>query len=101
MRVLIVSQYFWPESFRINDVVRSLVEMGVNVNVLTGKPNYPEGVHFHGYKAWGCQTESFMGAMVFRLPLFARGKGSVWRLVLNYMSFVFSGLLDLFCESPM
>lgn len=96
MRVLIVSQYFWPESFRINDVVRSLVEMGVNVNVLTGKPNYPEGRHFHGYKAWGCQTESFMEAMVFRLPLFARGKGSAWRLVFNYVSFVFSGL----CFAP-
>ncbi len=93
MRVLIVSQYFWPESFRINDVVRSLVEMGVNVNVLTGKPNYPEGAHFHGYRAWGCQTESFMGAMVYRLPLFARGKGSAWRLAFNYLSFVFSGLI--------
>lgn len=92
MRVLIVSQYFWPESFRINDVVRSLVEMGVNVNVLTGKPNYPEGEYFDGYRAWGCQTESFMGATIYRLPLFARGKGSAWRLVFNYLSFVFSGL---------
>ena len=38
-----VSQYFWPENFRINEVVRSLVEKGVEVDVLTGKPNYPEG----------------------------------------------------------
>ena len=93
MRVLIVSQYFWPEGFRINDVVRSLVDKGVKVDVLTGKPNYPEGTFFPGYRAWGCQIEYFFGATVYRLPLVARGKRSAWRLVLNYVSFVISGLL--------
>lgn len=93
MKVLIVTQYFWPEGFRINDVVRSLVEKGVDVDVLTGKPNYPEGTFLPGYRAWGCQTETFMGATVYRLPLFARGKRSAWRLASNYLSFVFSGLL--------
>ena len=46
MRVLIVSQYFHPENFRINEVVRTLVEKGVEVEVLTGKPNYPRGSFF-------------------------------------------------------
>ena len=93
MRVLIVSQYFWPEGFRINDVVRSLVEKGVKVDVLTGKPNYPEGAFFPGYQAWGCQIEHLLGATVYRLPLLARGKRSAWRLALNYLSFVISGFL--------
>lgn len=93
MRVLIVSQYFWPEGFRINDVVRSLVDKGVKVDVLTGKPNYPEGAFFPGYRAWGCQIEYWGGATVYRLPLVARGKRSAWRLALNYVSFVISGLL--------
>lgn len=93
MRVLIVSQYFWPEGFRINDVVRSLVDKGVKVDVLTGKPNYPEGAFFPGYRAWGCQIEHLLGATVYRLPLVARGKHSAWRLVLNYVSFILSGLL--------
>lgn len=93
MRILIVSQYFSPEGFRINDVVRSLVEKGVEVDVLTGKPNYPEGIFFRGYRAWGCQTEQLLGATVYRLPLVARGKRSALRLVLNYLSFVVSGLL--------
>ena len=93
MRILIVSQYFWPEGFRINDVVQSLVEKGVEVDVLTGKPNYPEGAFFAGYKAWGCQTEQLFGATVYRLPLVARGQRSAWRLVFNYLSFVISGLL--------
>jgi glycosyltransferase involved in cell wall biosynthesis len=93
VRVLIVSQYFWPEGFRINDIVRSLVEKGVKVDVLTGKPNYPEGAFFPGYQAWGCRIEHSLGATVYRLPLLARGKRSAWRLALNYLSFVISGFL--------
>lgn len=93
MKVLVVSQYFWPEGFRINEVVRSLVEKGVEVDVLTGKPNYPEGAIFPGYRAGGCQVESWAGAAVYRVPLFPRGARSAWRLALNYLSFVASGLL--------
>jgi glycosyltransferase involved in cell wall biosynthesis len=93
MRVLIVSQYFWPESFRINDIAKTLVEKGVELDVLTGKPNYPEGNIFEGYRAWGCQVESWEGATVYRVPLFPRGAGSVWRLLLNYLSFIVTGLI--------
>jgi glycosyltransferase involved in cell wall biosynthesis len=93
MRILVVSQYFWPEGFRINEVVRSLVEKGVKVDVLTGKPNYPEGAVLNGYRAGGCQVESWAGATVYRVPLFPRGARSAWRLVLNYLSFVASGLM--------
>lgn len=93
MRVLIVSQYFWPENFRINDIVHSLVEKGIEVDVLTGKPNYPEGQIFPGYAAMGCRVESWSGATLYRVPLFPRGKASRWRLALNYLSFIVSGLL--------
>ncbi len=93
MRILIVSQYFWPEGFRINEVARSLVEKGVGVDVLTGKPNYPEGEICPGYRAWGCVKETWSGATVFRVPLFPRGARSALRLSLNYLSFVLSGLL--------
>jgi glycosyltransferase involved in cell wall biosynthesis len=93
MRVLVVSQYFWPESFRINDVVRSLVEKGAIVDVLTGKPNYPEGRFFKGYRAWDCQTQELLGATVRRIPMVARGTRSPLLLFLNYLSFVISGML--------
>ena len=93
MKVLVVSQYFWPEGFRINEVVRSLVEEGVEVDVLTGKPNYPEGVIFNGYRAGGCQVEAWAGATVYRVPLFPRGARGALRLALNYLSFVASGLI--------
>ena len=42
-RILIISQYFWPENFRINDFVAEMVTRGHQVTVLTGIPNYPEG----------------------------------------------------------
>jgi glycosyltransferase involved in cell wall biosynthesis len=93
MKLLVVSQYFWPESFRINDLVRSLVGRGHKVDVLTGKPNYPEGVFFNGYRAAGCQVEIWEGASVYRVPLFPRGEGNAWRLALNYFSFVLTGFL--------
>ncbi len=42
MRILIVTQYFWPENFRINDLAAGLVELSHRVTVLTGKPDYPQ-----------------------------------------------------------
>jgi glycosyltransferase involved in cell wall biosynthesis len=93
MRVLVVSQYFWPENFRINDLVRSLVARGVAVDVLTGQPNYPEGKIYPKYQATGCMCEFWHGANVFRVPLFPRGFRSGVRLFLNYLSFMFSGAI--------
>lgn len=92
MRVLIVSQYFWPENFHINDVASTLLEKGVDLEVLTGKPNYPHGKIFEGYKTWGCQREIYRGISVNRIPLLSRGCGG-WRLALNYVSFIVSGIL--------
>lgn len=92
VRVLILSQYFWPESFRINEVAKTLLEKGIEVEVLTGKPNYPRGVIFPGYRAWGCQREIYQGININRIPLLERGGGG-WRLALNYLSFVVSGLI--------
>ena len=93
MRLLVVSQYFWPESFRINDIVRSLAKKGHMVDILTGKPNYPEGIIYPGYRSWGCQVETWQGVNIYRVPIAARGSRSTLRLTLNYLSFVVSGLL--------
>ncbi len=93
MKLLAISQYFWPENFRINEVVRSLKARGVDVTFLTGKPNYPDGDVFQGYRAWGCQKEDWHGIPVFRVPLAPRGKNNAWGLVANYLSFILSGVL--------
>ena len=91
MKLLIVSQYFWPESFGINDVARVLSQKNIQIEVITGKPNYPSGIIFEGYKTFGCQFEIYEGIFIHHIPLIARGR-SRFRLGLNYFSFILSGL---------
>jgi glycosyltransferase involved in cell wall biosynthesis len=93
MRILVWSQYFWPESFCINEIVQQLCQKGIHVTVLTGKPNYPDGIIFPGYKAWGVHHETYSGAEVFRLPLIPRRKGTAFNLILNYTSFIVMGYI--------
>lgn len=92
MKVLIISQYFWPENFRINEVAKTLLDKGIDVDVLTGKPNYPTGKIFPGFRSWGCQQQTWQGVRITRIPILTRGSGG-WRLALNYLSFIVSGLL--------
>jgi glycosyltransferase involved in cell wall biosynthesis len=87
MRVLIVTQYFWPENFRINDVAIGLQERGHEVTVYTGKPNYPGGAFFPGYGVFARARERYRGISIIRVPLVPRGDGGRIRLALNYLSF--------------
>lgn len=87
MRVLIITQYFWPESFIINDIALGLKERGYHVSVLTGKPNYPRGFYFKGYNMFNRSKEQWKGLDIYRVPLITRGKGGGARLFLNYISF--------------
>lgn len=86
MHILIVTQYFWPENFRINDLALGLLERGHQVTVLTGSPNYPDGSFFEGYGLFNKQQD-YHGVKVLRVPLIPRGKGGGLRLALNYISF--------------
>jgi colanic acid biosynthesis glycosyl transferase WcaI len=92
VKILIVSQYFWPENFRINDLTQELVQRGHSVTVLTGIPNYPAGSVFEGYRQDPKAFGHYGGAAVMRVPMVARGQGPV-RLILNYISFVVGGCL--------
>lgn len=90
MRVLFLSQYFWPEDFRANDIVMGLTERGHKVTVVTGLPNYPGGSFFEGYTFWrGPFREEWNGVEILRCPLFGRGQSSRLLLALNYVSFAF------------
>lgn len=86
MHLLVISQYFWPENFRINDLVADFVEKGHEVTVLTGLPNYPEGQVFEAYRRNPRGFDTYAGARVVRVPMLARGQGAL-RLALNYFSF--------------
>ena len=96
MRILVISQYFYPENFRINDLCYGLKEKGHQVTVLTGKPNYPNGSFYKGYDFFNKSFEVINGINVYRSNLIPRGKGSGFRLFINYLSFVFFGLFKLF-----
>lgn len=89
LRILIVSQYFWPENMRVNDLAEGLVKRGHDVTVLTALPNYPEGRVFEAYREHPEQYCAYQGADVVRVPFLARGKRSL-TLILNYLSFVIS-----------
>lgn len=82
-----MSQYFWPENFRINDLVKAWVQRGHDVTVLTGIPNYPVGKVFDAYRDQPSAFAEYEGAEVLRVPMLPRGTGGL-RLVLNYLSFV-------------
>jgi glycosyltransferase involved in cell wall biosynthesis len=90
MKVLVLSQYFWPETFRITEVAKSLHDLGCEVTVLTGQPNYPDGAVFPGYSAASVGIQIHDGLTIHRVPLVPRGRGSALLLVLNYLSFIVS-----------
>ena len=99
MKLLIISQYFYPEQFCVSDVSFKLAEMGHDVTVLTGLPNYPTGSIYNGYQ-WaslpkdcfdtelGAYIENINGVKVIRCNLTPRktGKKNLFR---NYLSFLY------------
>ena len=90
MHVLVISQYYWPESFRINDLTDDLVTRGHQVTVLTGVPNYPSGSTFSEYENEPKAYCSYKGVEIVRVPIVVRGQ-SGGQLALNYLSFIISG----------
>jgi len=94
MRILIVTNHFLPEEFRINDIARALRDRGHEITVITGMPDYPAGRIFPGYGVFKRRVETVDGIIIQRVPVFPRGSGPLWRLLLNYFTYaLFSCLL--------
>ena len=87
MRILVISQYFYPENFKINDLIFSLKKRGHQITVLTGKPNYSKTHFFEGYGWKSDDFETINNIPVYRANLFSRRNGGAIRLFLNYISF--------------
>ncbi len=94
-RILVVAQHFWPENFRINDIVEGFMERGVEVDVLCGLPNYPLGEWFDGYSYRGPRHENYKGAEVFRAGEIRRWKNHNLFVFLNFVSFPFFALFSI------
>lgn len=93
MKILVLSQSFWPENFRINDLTASLVQKGHEVTIVTGIPNYPVGKYFPGYGLFKNLRQEYLGVKILRIPVIPRGRGGRLRLLLNYSSFMVSALV--------
>lgn len=91
MKILVISQYFYPEDFRINDICKGLKEKGHEVEILTGLPNYPEGKLYKGYSIFNKGPKKYENMKIYRTLMVTRGKDSSIRLGLNYLSFMILG----------
>lgn len=89
MKILAVSQYYWPERFQVTDECEDLVTRGHDVTVITGLPNYPSGEIDKEYRHGNNRVQEKNGVHIIRVPLVARGKNPL-RLALNYHSFAWS-----------
>lgn len=89
VKVLVISQYFYPENFKCNDVAFQLQKRGYDVTVLTGIPNYPVGKFYNGYGYFKKKRETIDGVKVIRTFLFPRGNNNAISLFLNYISWAF------------
>lgn len=90
MKILVVCQYFYPEEFKVNELVEGLVNRGNEVTVLTGKPTYPRGPYPNGYRFGGVQREEYREAKVIRLPELTRGRGGAMGIARSLVSFLVS-----------
>ncbi|MFZ3231142.1 MAG: glycosyltransferase family 4 protein [Pseudobdellovibrio sp.] len=100
MNILIVTQYFWPESFLVNGLATELKNNGHTLTVLTGLPNYPTGKFSAGYGIFsGPWVEIYKGVKILRVPIISRGS-SYFNLMVNYFSFIFFGTFFSFFRVP-
>jgi len=99
MRILIVTQYFWPENFKINSLSIELKNKGHDIFVLTGLPNYPVGKISKNYSFWKNNDEVWNGIKIYRSKLIPRFSGKGIHLFINYISFaIFSSIKVLFLK---
>lgn len=90
MKILIVTQYFYPETFRVNTLCAELVKRGHDVTVLTGYPQYPQGKIYDGYGFGKPYETTWSGAKIHRIKMRPRGK-TPFGLLLNCYTFVAEG----------
>ena len=89
MKILVVCQYYYPEPFRIKDICEEMVRRGHEVHVVTGYPNYPEGILYDGYGKGKHIDEVINGVNVHRCFTIPRQTGILKRM-LNYYSYALS-----------
>lgn len=90
LKILVVTECFWPDIYAVNDIVEKLVLRGHKVTVLTGLPDYTTTRIPPEYKHGRNRHQNYKGADVYRVPTIARRHGPIFRS-LSYLSFAFNG----------
>ena len=89
-KILIITQYFWPENFRINQLTKFFIKSNYDVTILTGQPNYPSGTLYSEYKKDPKKFNIFYGAKVIRVPIILRKNSTKFDLFINFIFMYFS-----------
>ena len=88
MKILVISEVFYPENFMINDLVREWKKQGHLVDIISQYPSYPYGYVFEGYKNKGESVELWENSKIFRFRFIEGYKDSKFRKFANYLLFV-------------
>lgn len=100
MDIYVVSEYYYPDNFKVNDMVREFVQRGHNVTTLAGLPDYETGTVRKEYRFFRRRKETVDGAKVVRVSTVSRRTGAFFR-ILTYSSFAFNGFIHTkLCRKP-
>jgi len=96
-KILIVTECFYPEEFKINDVALLWKDKGYDVDVLTLVPTYPLGKVYPGYKNKIYSKDEWQGVNVYRVHATSGYKDSTFKKILKYVNFMILGsIVSLF-----
>ena len=90
-KILIVTECFYPEEFKINDVALSWKDKGYDVDVLTLSPTYPLGRVFPGYKNSFFRKDEYQGINIFRVHAVTGYRDSAVKKIFKYINFMILG----------
>lgn len=91
MKILVISEVFYPENFLINDLVLEWKNQGHTIEVLTQYPSYPESYPFKGYENGKYSIEDWDGVKIHRYKFIEGYKDSALKKFRNYFLFVSEG----------
>ena len=95
-KILVIAHNFWPENFPINNFIYNLAKNNAEISVLTGKPNYPKGKIYKGYRNLSIDKQKYFklkNVIIYRVPIITRGNGNLIRRILSYFSFIISAIV--------
>jgi len=91
MKILIVTEYFYPEEFKINEIALVWQKMGYQVDVLTQNPTYPIGKIYDGHKNKWFSKDIYEGINIYRVKAVTGYRESVFKKLLKYFTFMIIG----------